>query len=190
MNVLATPKLMTTEELLALPDDGKERWLIDGQLREGSTTVRNRWHSATLIRLGHLLSLWLYAQPEPRGELLGGEAGCRLGRNPDTTVGIDLVFISAELAAQKSPETTLINGVPTLAVEILSPSDKVEEIDEKVDKYIHAGVPVVWVVDTHDRTVTVYQPGAEPVTFNSEQELSGDPHLRGFRIPVSQIFHR
>ena len=29
----ATP-LMTTEELLAMPDDGVERWLIRGELRE------------------------------------------------------------------------------------------------------------------------------------------------------------
>ncbi len=34
MSVAAAPPLMTTEELLALPDDGVERWLIRGRLRE------------------------------------------------------------------------------------------------------------------------------------------------------------
>jgi Uma2 family endonuclease len=190
MNVIATPKLMTTEELLALPDDGVERWLIQGQLREASMTVRNRWHSAILLRLGQLLGNWLDNQPQPRGELLGGEAGCRLTRQPDTTVGIDLAYISAGLAAQKSPETTLIDGVPILAVEILSPSDTVEYIDEKVDQYLQAGVAVVWVVDTHDQTVTVYQRGSEPTMFNATQELVCEPHLPGFRVPVAHIFRR
>ena len=34
MSAAAVPKLMTVEEFLALPDDGVERWLIRGELRE------------------------------------------------------------------------------------------------------------------------------------------------------------
>ena len=37
--------LMTTEELLALPEDGTDRWLIAGELRERPMTKRNRFHS-------------------------------------------------------------------------------------------------------------------------------------------------
>lgn len=190
MNAIATPRLMTTEEMLALPGDGKERWLIDGQLREKPMTVRNRFHSKVLGRIMQLLGMWLDSQPEPRGELLVGEAGCRLRRNPDLTVGIDLMYISAELAAHQPTDTTLVDGVPLLAAEILSPSDTVEEIDEKVDAYLKAGVAVVWIIDTHDRTVTAYRPDAEPVFFNESQELNAEPHLPGFRLPVLQLFRR
>ena len=67
-----------------------------------------------------VLGAWIDQQPELRGAILCGEAGCRLRRNPDTTVGIDVVYISAELAAHESTETTLIDGVPILVVEILA----------------------------------------------------------------------
>ena len=43
--------LMTTEELLALPEDDVERWLIDGELRERPMTVRNRFHSRVMVRV-------------------------------------------------------------------------------------------------------------------------------------------
>jgi Uma2 family endonuclease len=184
--VAATP--MTTEQLLALPRDGVDRWLIRGQLREKPMTVRNRWHSLILINIGYWLKAWLRQQPQPRGQILGGEAGCRLLRSPDSTVGIDLVYISAEIAAQRSDKTSLIEGAPVLAVEILSPSDAEQEINEKVDTYLAAGVRLVWIVDPHDRTVLVYRPGAEPVLFNARQELSGDPELPGFRVAVSEFF--
>ena len=36
---------------------------------------------------------------EPRGEVLSGEAAFRLRRDPDSTFGIDLAYISAEMAA-------------------------------------------------------------------------------------------
>jgi len=188
MAVAEATQLMTTEELLALPSSGVERWLIQGQLRERPMTVRNRWHSHIMAETVFLLRSWLQQQAEPRGWILCGEAGVRLRRSPDTTVGVDVVYISAELAAQDSADTTLIDGVPILAVEIVSPSDVTELIDEKVDDYLKAGVRLVWLVDPHDRTVLIYRPDAEPELVNVRQELSGEPHLPGFCIAVAQLF--
>ncbi len=186
IEVAAAPPI-TTEQLLAMPQDGMDRWLIRGELREKPMTVRNRWHSRIMARVTQFLSNWLDQQPEPRGAILCGEAGCRLRRDPDTTVGIDVVYISAELAARASDETSLIDGVSVLVVEILSPSDTQEEVDEKTDGYLHAGVALVWVIDPHDRTVTIYRPGSEPELVNVRQELSGEPHLPGFRVSVANI---
>jgi Uma2 family endonuclease len=179
---------MTTEEMLALPDNGMERWLIAGELKERPMTVRNRFHSLVLISAGTELKLWLRQQPSPRGQVLGGEAGVRLSRDPDTTVGIDVVYVSAEVVVRQTDETTLIDGVPTLAVEILSPNDTVEEIHDKVTTYRLAGVPLVWIVDPYSRTVRVHRADAEPELYNIRQELSGEPHLPGFLVPVARLF--
>src|SRR5262249_28365498 len=119
MATVTTP--MTTEEMLALPENGMERWLIAGELRERPMTIRNRFHSRAMICVGTELELWLRRQPLPRGQVLGGEAGVRLSRDPETTVGIDVVYVSAEVVVQQTGDSTLIDGVPTLVVEILSP---------------------------------------------------------------------
>jgi Uma2 family endonuclease len=179
---------MTTEELLALPDDGMERWLVAGELRERPMTVRNRFHSRTMICIGTELELWRRQQPQPRGQVFGGEVGVRLSRDPDTTVGVDVVYVSADVVVQQTQETTLINGVPILAVEILSPNDTVEEIREKIALYQSAGVPLVWILNPYDRTITVYRPGAEPDPLNALEELSGEPYLPGFRVAVARLF--
>jgi Uma2 family endonuclease len=181
---------VTTEELLAMPDDGVERWIIRGELWERPMTRRNRFHSRVLVRIGHLLSEWVDAQPEPRGEVLGGEVGCRLTRDPELTVGIDLVYISPELAAAEPKDTKLIDGVPTLVVEILSPNDTTEEITEKVKGYLGAGVPAIWIVHPIFQTVMVHQPGKEPELFNIRDEITCEPHLPGLRLPVDKFFKR
>src|SRR5215217_3565139 len=98
MSTVAPPSLMTTEEMLALPQNGVERELVAGHLRERPVTRRNHGHSRATIRVGSLLERWLEQQPEPRGEVVGGEAGFRLRRNPDTSVGIDIAYVSAEVA--------------------------------------------------------------------------------------------
>jgi Uma2 family endonuclease len=187
----APTKVMTTEELLALPDDGVERWLIRGELREKrdtDMTRRNRFHSRITTRVAHFLDAWLDGQPQPRGLVLSGEAGVRLRRDPDTTVGVDVVYVSAAVLARQTDDSTIIDGVPVLAVEILSPSDTQDEVIEKVADYLAAGVALVWVIEPRYRTVTVYRPNAEPELINVRQELSAEPHLPGFRVPAARLF--
>jgi len=99
-----------------------------------------------------------------------------------------VVYVSPEVVARQTDETTLVEGVPVLAVEILSPSTTQEVIDEKLDEYQRARVVLVWVIDPHDRTVTVYCPDTPPVLFNAEQELTAEPHLPGFRVAVARLF--
>jgi Uma2 family endonuclease len=179
---------MTTEEMLALPENGVDRWLIQGELREKRTTLRNRAHSRVMARISQLLGNWLDQQPEPRGSVLCGEVGVRLRRDPDTMVGVDIIYVSAELAARQSQETTLIEGAPVLAVEVLSPRDAQEEINDKVDGYLQAGVALVWIIDPRRRTIQVIRSGEEPALVNIRQELSAETHLPGFRVAVAQLF--
>jgi Uma2 family endonuclease len=194
MSAPVAEKLMTVEEFLALPDEeGVERWLIRGQLREkrgDDVTKRNRWHSKTEARIAQLLGDWLDRQPQPRGELYSGEAGFLLRRDPAAVVGIDVAYASPDVAAANPDDTTLIDGIPILAVEILSPSATEEETDEKLDLYLEVGVPLVWVVDPHFRTVMIYRPGAPPEMVNETQQLSGEPHLPVFVVPVASLFSR
>lgn len=188
MAVAEATELMTTEQMLALPDNGVERWLIRGQLREKPMTVRNRWHSRIMTRVAKFLDNWLDEQPSPRGEVLSGEAGVRLTRDPDTTVGVDVVYVSAEIAARTPDDTTLIDGPPVLVVEILSPNDTQKEIDEKIDLYMTSGVALAWIIHPRRRTVTVFRADREPQLFNASEELNGEPHLPGFRVPVAELF--
>ena len=186
MTTITSP--MTTEELLALPEDGTDRWLIAGELRERPMTKRNRFHSRSMVRVARFLDCWLDDQPEPRGQILGGEAGIILRHDPDTTVGVDVAYVPAEVMVRQTGDTTLIDGIPTLVVEILSPSDVIEDINEKIDAYLESGVSIVWVVDPYFRTVKVHRPDAEPELFNVRQELTAEPQLPGFRVPVSKLF--
>ena len=186
MATVLTP--MTTQELLEIPEDGVRRWLIDGELRESPMTVRNRFHSRTMTCVVTELEIWLRRQPAPRGQILCGEAGVRILHDPDTTVGIDVGYVSHEVMVKQTDETTLIDGVPTLVVEILSPSDVHQETKDKLAVYRRAKVPLVWSIDPSDQTVTVYRPKGRPKLFTLDDDLSCEPELPGFSVPVTRLF--
>ena len=179
---------MTAEEFLALPDNGTERELVRGHMEERETTLRGRRHTRVGTKIARLLDTWLLQQPEPRGEVLTGEAAFRLGGGPDSLVGIDVAYMSAATATANPDDAFVIDGLPVLAVEILSPSDTQASITGKVMMYLDAGVHIVWVVEPVFRTVTVFRPDAEPEMFNVKQQLNGGPHLPDFRADVAELF--
>jgi len=191
MSIAEIPRKMTAEELLAMPDDGIERWLIRGELRENRESDMNRRnpdHSATMANVTALVRAWLRSRSEPRGRVYAGDVAFRLRPDSPTLVGIDIAYISAELRAKTPKGRKLIEGVPILAVEILSPSDVHSDVTEKVQEYLDVGVGVVWVVDPDFETVSAYSRDKEPQLFSRGQELTAEPHLPGFRIRVAELF--
>ena len=188
MSSVVTPAQVTIEEFLALPDDGVERDLIYGQVREYGMTKRNRRHSKIEAHIVGYLHAWVQKNEPPRGAVHSGEVGCILSRDPSIVVGIDAAYFAAESAQEMTDETSMIIGPPVLAVEVLSPYDTIRDLDEKVTIYLKYGVALVWIVNPDFQTVTVFRPDAAPVLFNATQQLTAEPHLPGFSVPVAALF--
>ena len=178
-----TEKLLTAEEFEQLPDDGKRYELIDGELREMAPTVN--WHGEVEMNLARFerpcpcpgarpRELWRdlihrSTQSRPR-------AGRRYRLHPPGAV--------PPLEARQH----IMEVIPDLVVEILSKSDTIEEVSDKIDDWLGAGVKMLWVVDPFRRTVTIYQPGHDPVFLGERATLEGDPIVPGFRCSVAEIF--
>lgn len=180
---------MTVDEFIALPDDdGVDRMLIQGQLWEKPIAKRNRWHAACEAAISRLLGNWAMSQPKPRGKVFSGEAGFILRGTPGSAVGIDVAYASHDVISRNDINTRLIDGAPVLAVEILSPNDKQDEVTSKVREYLDVGVALVWVVEPVFQTVTVYRTNERPQLFSGTDILSGDPLMPGLQFKVDQIF--
>lgn len=188
MTLLNLPKLWTHADLLALPDDGIERYIINGDLREAGMTRRSFPHSRSMMKVGHELLKWLDANPHLGGRVVGGEAGVRLSVSPETTVGVDAAYVSREVAEATDSDAYLINGAPTVAVEILSPSDTHEAVKEKIGVYLKYGVRSVWILDPEFKLVTIHRPAQPPLALNVTGRIEQLPELPGFACDVGDLF--
>jgi Uma2 family endonuclease len=77
-------------------------------------------------------------------------------------------------------------GAPELAIEVVSPSDKVIHLKSKVDIYLQAGSKTVWVVFPESRSVMIYR--ADTVRELKGDQTIEDPLFPGFAAPVSRFF--
>lgn len=77
---------------------------------------------------------------------------------------------------------------PDLAVEIVSPTDKYTDVNDKIATYLHHGVRLVWVIDPQQRVIRVYTPDQpDGHTLHEADTLSGDPVLPGWSAQVGDI---
>jgi Uma2 family endonuclease len=75
-----------------------------------------------------------------------------------------------------------------VVVEVRSPSNTRQEIERKLAVYLAAGVPLVWIADTHRETITAHTPAGGMRIYEVGEDLDGGDVLPGFRVPVVEFF--
>jgi Uma2 family endonuclease len=99
-----------------------------------------------------------------------------------------VVFISSERYASQPDPSGFLEVAPELLVEILSPSDRVTELMQRLRECFAIGVQLVWVADPGARTVYVYRSLTEVREFRESDQIIGDGVLPGFEVPVATLF--
>jgi Uma2 family endonuclease len=180
----AVTRLMTAEELWVLPSGNHRHELVRGELLTTAPSGFN--HGVVINRLAFLLTQHVYAHR--LGLITGAETGFVLARNPDTVRAPDIGFVAMERVNVAGRPENFWEGAPDLAVEILSPSDTVDTFEGKVDDYLAAGTPLIWVVSPRRKTVTNYRANRKPQVLADGDILSGEDVVAGFEISVAEIF--
>jgi len=102
------------------------------------------------------------------------------GRKPD------VAFVSQERLPENRRQASPIP--PDLAIEVVSPSDKAYDIQEKVSEYLDAGTKLVWVINPVLKTVTVSRSQDDIKILTRNQTLTGEDVVEGFSCSVEEIF--
>ncbi len=80
------------------------------------------------------------------------------------------------------------NQVAPLVVEVISPTDKAEDINAKLEEYFRAGVRVVWHIFPHSQKVDVYTSPDHVTICRGKTVCSGAPALDNFEMSAGELF--
>lgn len=123
---MATTKLMTAEDLYRMEDDGWRHELIRGELIQ--VPPASHLHSTLAAWIVTVLNM--HVRPQRLGNVSGADGGYILSRNPDVVVAPDAAFVKADRLPDEIP--TYPELAPDLAVEVVSPSDRMNDVTDKV----------------------------------------------------------
>ena len=175
---------VTAEELFMMPKDGFRYELVKGELRKISPAGSE--HGAIIVNITVLLGQ--HVKSKKLGVCFGAETGFKIASDPDTVRAPDVAFVSRERVPEGGIPKKFWPGAPDLAVEVISPGDTVDEVEEKVEDWLATGTRAVWVVSPKRRSVTVYRSMTDVTRLSEADELDGGEVVPGFRCKVSEFF--
>lgn len=182
---MSVRQLMTAEELWELPEKpGVRHELVDGELVEmpGAGALHNL--IAALV-YGLLRD---FVRARDLGLVFTDGVGYIVGRGPDRVRIPDASFVSWE----RVPEGGVPEGfwplAPDLAVEVVSPNDRADDVHGTVREYLDAGARLVWVLWPRRRSVSAHTPDGMGHELGPAALLDGGDVLPGFRAGVAELF--
>ena len=179
-----TARLMTAEELLDMPDDGFRYELVRGELVKMAAAKNYHGEIAGYV-VGSLVP---YVRRNRLGKVYTAEAGFILASDPAHVRVPDIGFVRRENVDRLGRPDSLWPEPPDLAIEVISPSDRYSDVEEKVLDYLEAGTQMVILAESRTRTVKVYRSPTDVVVLTEEDTLDGGDVVPGWHILVSEIF--
>ncbi|MDE0637958.1 MAG: Uma2 family endonuclease [Candidatus Poribacteria bacterium] len=176
-NLPSEYKKMTLEEFLESGLEGYE--YIKGELVPmPPTSVEHGDISMNLIS-----PLNSYVHENKLGRVYVPDTGFRIG---ERVLMPDIAFVSTDRLPDDRSKAFPIP--PDLAVEVISPSDTLHRVEEKVFAYLEAGTQLVWVIKPSSKTVSVYRSEVDITVLTRNDMLSGEEVVKGFSCQVVELF--
>ena len=178
-------RLMTADEFLMMPDDGRRYELIRGELVE--LPQPGMVHGFVSMRVASVLDSFVM---EHNLGIVITPAGFVIEIGPDTVRGPDAAFISFDRLPDGDLPIGFLRTAPNIVVEVLSPSDRPGAVNAKIRAWLDAGAELVWALHPPTKTVRVCKPNAEDVALTAEDTLDAEPVLPGFSVQIADLFRQ
>lgn len=175
---------LTVEEFRRLPDEEGRMELVRGRVVREPPPGPEHGH----VGLNLLLALAPHVRSHDLGLVVSLETGFIVEEDPPTVRAPDAAFISKERLSDRRIPTGYWRLAPDLAVEVVSPSDTADAVEEKARDHLRCGVREVWVLHPRGRRVTVYRGPTDVEVLTEGDVLEGGEVIPGFRMEVADLF--
>ena len=178
-------RVWTDEELQALPDDGYNHEVVNGELV--MTPKNNFQHENICARL--LVALRMHSRMHRLGTVLGSSAGFWMFNRNCRAPDISFIPMARLRSLNFKPTCRqFFPGAPDLAVEVLSPNNTRAEIDERLSDFFASGTQIAWIIDPDWERVQVCHSPTKRTLIGLGGFLDGEHLLPGFRYPIADLF--
>lgn len=180
------PRRYTAEQFLKSSDSSE--W----ELVAGKRVRRSMGAKASSIAIEISGLLREYNKAANMGVIVGSDASFQcFPDDPEKLRRADVAFIlRGRLPGDEVPDTQIMIA-PDLVVEVISPGDRIEALEDKLVDYRNAGVRLIWVVYPKSRKVRVIRlqdPPEQIVELRGDTTITGEDVLPGFSCKVSDFF--
>ena len=144
----------------------------------GETGKRN---SELIIQIG------VWNKESKLGKVFDSSTGFKLPNNAVRSPDISWVAIEKWNSLTKEQRRKYLPLAPDFAIELMSPTDSLSELQSKMREYMDCGVLLGWLINPDDKQVEIYHQGKNTEILNNPQTLSGEDILPNLNVDLSEI---
>ena len=155
----------------------------------GSLVIMAPTGGETGNRNGRIIQqLFNWSDSNELGVVFDSSTGFRLPNGADRSP--DAAWVPLEKWQALTPEQRerFVPLCPDFVIELLSPSDNLKTVQQKMAEYIANGARLGWLLNRQCRTVEVYRPDQPMILLQQPTQLSGEAVLPGFQLQLSRIW--
>jgi Uma2 family endonuclease len=175
---------MTAEAFEIFAADNGRCELIEGKVNMMSPAGSEHGYIANEIAF----LLTLYVREHKLGRVYAAETGFILTGSPNTVRAPDVAYISKARLPEGRESRGFGKTIPDLVVEVISPSDRKNEFEEKTRAWLNAGVHCVLNVHPKERIATVHRPQHDAEEFQTDEVIDLGDIVDGWKPPVRSFF--
>ncbi|MEM7712409.1 MAG: Uma2 family endonuclease [Cyanobacteria bacterium P01_A01_bin.68] len=132
--------------------------------------------------------IWFWNERWELGEVFDSSTGFTLPSGADRSPDVSWVEKSRWDALSKEQKEKFIPLCPDFVIEIMSPSDNLKKLQNKMQEYIENGCRLGWLINRKQQEVEIYRLGKEVEVLKLPQTVSGEDILPGFVLNMQKIW--
>ena len=130
----------------------------------------------------------LWNRQQNLGIVFDSSTGFKLANGAIRSPDVSWVTLTKWNSLTKQQQRKFAPIDPDFVIELMSPTDDLDELQRKMQEYQNCGVRLGWLIDPDEKQVEIYRQQEEPEILNNPKTLSGELILPNLIVDLQDIF--
>lgn len=130
----------------------------------------------------------LWNKQNKLGKVFDSSTGFRLSNNAVRSPDVSWVKIERWNSLTKEEKRKFAPLDPDFVLELMSPTDELEQLQNKMKEYINCGVRLGWLINPDVKQVEIYRQDRNKEVLDKPLTLSGEEIMPELLVNLSEIF--
>ena len=123
------------------------------------------------------------------GKVFDSSTGFKLSNSAVRSPDVSWIAINRWDSLTKEQQRKFAPIDPDFVVELMSPNDSLEEIQQKMQEYLFCGVKLGWLINPDAKEVEIYRQERDKQVLNNPTVLNGEDILPNLKVTLDDIFN-
>ena len=135
-----------------------------------------------------LIQVGIWNRQYKLGKIFDSSTGFKLSNGAIRSPDVSWVRIEVWNSLSKEQRRKFAPIDPDFVVELMSPTDVLEQVREKMEEYINCGIRLGWLINPDENQVEIYRQERDKEVLNNPRTLSGEDVLPELLVSLDEIF--